>query len=83
MRLHLKEYTADTKAEVAFGKYSQKLKQKKGKFIGSVTVPYEQVFTLFHFTFETNGVTKVQQLMLMNTVITKTFPIGIPFYRKM
>ena len=54
----LKEYTADTKAEVAFGKYSRKLKQKKGKFIGSVTVPYEQVFTLFHFTFETNGVTK-------------------------
>ena len=53
-----KEYTADTKAEVAFGKYSQKLKQKKGKFIASVTVPYEQVFTLFHFTFETNGVTK-------------------------
>lgn len=53
-----KEYTADTKAEVAFGKYSRKLKQKKGKFIGSVTVPYEQVFTLFHFTFETNGVTK-------------------------
>ena len=50
--------TADTKAEVAFGKYSQKLKQKKGKFIASVTVPYEQVFTLFHFTFETNGVTK-------------------------
>ena len=78
-----KEYTADTKAEVAFGKYSRKLKQKKGKFIGSVTVPYEQVFTLFHFTFETNGVTKSSTINADEYSDYEDFSIGIPFYRKM
>lgn len=52
-----KEYSSDTSAEVIFGNYRQPLKLKNEKFVGSVTVPYDQVFSEFNFRLKT-GETK-------------------------
>lgn len=57
-----KEYTKNTKVTVTVGEYSSELTLKKKRYVGTVIIPYDEIYENYYFAIETNGEIKNEKV---------------------
>lgn len=57
-----KECKKDTKVTVTVGEYSSELTLKKKKYVGTVKIPYDEIYENYYFAIETDGKIKNEKV---------------------